>query len=214
MNQRFIELHADEEKVVQDGPKEYLLCDPCEQRIATYEKYFKEALHLSRHGTTIAQAGPVAIIESLDYVKTRLCLLSILWRMSISSRWEFTNISLGDHEETIRSMILADEAGGTDVYRMGAMIPLVNGRMEESWTAYPFAQAHSSGTIYGTLLGGILYSVYIDIVPEQERKAWLLQKQGRWCMLAIDCQRIPLLMDFLRQQFGQTDIPNSTNGAV
>lgn len=45
LDNRFYELHNKLNQTVQDGPKEYLLCDDCEKKIGRYENYFKEAVH-------------------------------------------------------------------------------------------------------------------------------------------------------------------------
>ena len=57
LDNRFIELYDKKDQIIQDGPKECLLCDKCEQKISKYEKYFKEAIHLNRHGTDKAHDG-------------------------------------------------------------------------------------------------------------------------------------------------------------
>ncbi|MGD9110429.1 MAG: hypothetical protein PVG93_05770, partial [Phycisphaerales bacterium] len=67
MNNRFYEIGNETKNIVQDGPKEYLLCGECEQQIGRYEKYYKEAVHLSRHGIEITQNDRAAIIRNLDY---------------------------------------------------------------------------------------------------------------------------------------------------
>ncbi len=45
MDNRFYELGINTNKIIQDGPKEYLLCNECEQKIGRFEKYFKR-IHL------------------------------------------------------------------------------------------------------------------------------------------------------------------------
>ena len=74
MNHRFYELRDKASNVIQDGPKEYLLCDGCEQRLSRYEKYFKEAIHLSRHGIQVVQDRSYATIRNLDYSRVKLFL--------------------------------------------------------------------------------------------------------------------------------------------
>ncbi len=84
LDNRFYQLFNKLNQTIQDGPKEYLLCNSCEQKIGSYEKYFKEGVHCSRHGIEIKHNQRVAVIDNLDYKKMKLFFLSLLWRMSIS----------------------------------------------------------------------------------------------------------------------------------
>lgn len=78
MNNRFYKIGTKSEEIVQDGPKEYLLCNECEQKIGRYEKYYKEAVHLSRYKIEIIHDNNIVITRNLDYGKIKLFLLSIL----------------------------------------------------------------------------------------------------------------------------------------
>ena len=64
LGNRFYELHNKRCQTIQDGPKEFLLCDNCEQRIGSFEKYFIEAVHYGRRGTKKKQSDQVLLIES------------------------------------------------------------------------------------------------------------------------------------------------------
>jgi hypothetical protein len=44
-------------------------------------------------------------VQEYDYASLKLCLLSILWKMSVSRRPEFNSIRLGPFEEPIRQML-------------------------------------------------------------------------------------------------------------
>lgn len=161
MNGRFYEMHDKTSNIIQDGPKEHLLCESCEQRLCRYEKYFKEAIHLSRHGIQIVQDDNFAIISGLDYRKVKLFLLSVIWRMSVSSLPQCESITLNEDEDVIRRMILDDDPGASTKYPIAARIPLINGNMQEAWLTTPFVLEHDDGTVYATMIGGILYHIYV-----------------------------------------------------
>lgn len=205
MNHRFYELRDKASNVIQDGPKEYLLCEGCEQRLSRYEKYFKEAIHLSRHGIQVVQDGSYATIRNLDYSRVKLFLLSVVWRMGISSVHEFRGVSLGEHKDVIRRMIITEDPGRTDKYPIGAIIPLINGRMQEGWLSSPFEIKHGGGTIYCPIIGGILYLVCIGQSSTLCNSQHLLNKSGTWVMPLIEFDRIPFLDAFLRHQFNEED---------
>jgi hypothetical protein len=203
MNNRFYEIGGKTENIVQDGPKEYLLCDKCEQKISRYEKYYKEAVHLSRHGIEIIQNDRIAIIGNLDYKKVKLFLLSVLWRMSVSSLPQFANVSLANNEDVIRKIILEEKPGGSCEYPIVALIPLIDGKMEESWMCFPIIANHPLyGTVYYMIIGGILYSISMTQHDERFHK-YLLYESGHWAMPLIDSYKIPFLKDFIDSNFGE-----------
>jgi hypothetical protein len=204
MNNRFYKIGGKTENIVQDGPKEYLLCDKCEQKIGSYEKYYKEAVHLSRHGIEIIQDNRIVIIGNLDYKKAKLFLLSVLWRMSISSLPQFANISLANNEDVIRKIILEEKPGKSCEYPIAVLIPLINGKMEEGWMCFSIIANHPHGTVYYMIIGGILYSISMTQHDEAFNK-YLLYESGFWSMPLIDFYKIPFIKHFVDNNFGQNN---------
>ena len=51
-----------------------------------------------------------------DYQKLKLFLLSVLWRMSVSTRPEVKGVNLGPHENVIKDMILSSNPGNAEKY--------------------------------------------------------------------------------------------------
>ncbi len=202
LDNRFYELHNKLTQMIQDGPKEYLLCDDCEQKISRYEKYFKEAVHLSRHGIEIKHNRQFAVIENLDYVKLKLFFLSLLWRMSISSLPEFENVCIGDNEETIRKMILTEEPGESSEYSVNAVIPLFNQKMQEGWSTTAFV-SKSRLTVYAIVIGGILYYISTARQKSSFPAELLLNESGRWVMPLTDFYNIPFLKEYIDHHFNE-----------
>lgn len=202
MNNRFIEIGGKTHNIVQDGPKEWLLCDKCEQKIGRYEKYYKEAVHLSRHKIEIIQNDTIATIRNLDYKKIKLFLLSILWRMSISSLPQFANVSLANNEDVIRKIVFEENPGRSHEYPIAALIPLVNGKMEEGWMAFPFTSDRSHGPFYAMIIGGILYSISMTQHDKCFDK-YLLYESGHWAMRLMDYYKIPFIKNFVDSNFGE-----------
>lgn len=205
MKNRFYEICSKTNKIIQDGPKEYLLCDKCEQKIGRYEKYYKEAVHLRRHKIEIIQDDKVDIIRNLDYRKIKLFLLSILWRMSISSLSQFTNVSLANDEEIIRKLILEENPRRSQEYPIAAIIPLIEGKRNECWMCFPFVSDHPNGPIYSMIIGGILYSISMT-QHNQYFDKWLLYESGHWAMPLIDFYKIPFLKNFVDSNFSENNL--------
>src|SRR6266446_6704998 len=116
------------ERKLQKGVREKLLCRDCEQRLSRWEKYVHDVLY---GGALIhtAKVGNQLFLKDLDYEKTRLCFLSLLWRMSVSSHELFKEVSIGTkHEGTIRQMLLNADPGEPDKYGFLCFAPLINGQ--------------------------------------------------------------------------------------
>lgn len=202
LDNRFYELHNQLNQTIQDGPKEYLLCDDCEQKISHYEKYFKEAIHLSRHGIEIMQNRQLAVIENIDYRKIKLFFLSILWRMSVSTLPEFENVCIGDNEETIRKMIVIEEPGKSSEYSVNAIIPLINKNMQEGWSTTAFV-SESRPTVYAIVVGGILYYISTAHHKSSLPRELLLNESGRWIIPLVDFQNIQFLKEYVDRYFNE-----------
>lgn len=97
-------------QLAQKGARERLLCEDCEQRLSKWERY--ASLVLSG-GTAIAavREGNLWHLSELNYISLKLFQLSVLWRASISTIDFFLNVSLGNHEEKIRKLLLSADPG-------------------------------------------------------------------------------------------------------
>jgi len=202
LGNKFYELHNKSSQIIQDGPKEYLLCQNCEQKIGGYEKYFKEAIHLSRHGIEIRQTNQYAVFDNLDYKKIKLFFFSLLWRMSVSSLPEFENVCIGDNEETIRQMIIKGDPGNSSEYPVSAIIPLINQWMQEGWATTVFVSKDLQ--IIGIVLGGILYLLSTIRQNSFFPTEWhlnLLNESGHWIMPWTDFYNIPFLREYNENRF-------------
>lgn len=93
---------------------EHLLCQECEGQIGEWENYAKglieSAIQQADHAKDILMATGV------DYAKIKLFQLSVLWRSSVSSHNYFSAVSLGPHEEKVRTLLLARNPGRSSDY--------------------------------------------------------------------------------------------------
>ena len=99
-----------------------ILCKKCEDHIGTFETYISDLLkdELPIESKLLCNLIDEEIIEitNLNYSKTKLFLLSLLWRTSISDRPDFENVKLGPYEEKIRLQILEGTASKEDDIRI------------------------------------------------------------------------------------------------
>lgn len=99
----------------QKGLREKLLCDDCEQKLSSWERYASLAL---KGGTelTYRREGNIVFVGGLDYQKFRLFQLSILWRAGVSNLQFFERVQLGPHSEILRKLILSSDPGSPNRY--------------------------------------------------------------------------------------------------
>jgi len=94
--------------------EQFILCSECDNNIiGRYESYcsiiiqnkdnkIKNKIIINNKGNRFNE------ISNIDYTKTKLFLLSLLWRMSISSRDIYKDVNLESWEEQIRNQIIDD----------------------------------------------------------------------------------------------------------
>ena len=116
-------------KYMQSGYTEGdLLCADCDNRIlGSLERYANNHIYCepsAKSGVSKnAYLGDGEIIpyvryENLDYTKTKLFFLSILWRCHISKNQTFSMVDLGIHAEVLRKMIIENDPGKEDEYEV------------------------------------------------------------------------------------------------
>jgi hypothetical protein len=95
----------------QDGPKEPLLCSCCDQRIGRIEQYFKEFFVDKKGIETQRIDNNIHEIKNYQYKEVKLFVLSLLWRLSVSSIENFSIKIDIDDQEILRRMLLNEDAG-------------------------------------------------------------------------------------------------------
>jgi hypothetical protein len=99
--------------MVQKGLRERLLCDGCEARLQVFEDYFAR-YWFKQMPLPARVVAPEVILSGIDYSQFKLFLLSIVWRASVSDT--APEMSLGPHEERMRSMLINVDPGPKDLY--------------------------------------------------------------------------------------------------
>ena len=99
-----------------------ILCADCDGIFSPWENYTAELLYKVAGKYRAKGTTWFYFIPDYDYVKLKLCVLSILWRMSISNRPEFRNVTLSpEHENELRELILAKDPGPPDRFSVAWM---------------------------------------------------------------------------------------------
>jgi len=143
----------------QKGIREKLLCVKCEQLLSEFESYVSKLLN-GGVGLLVRREENRLHLSDLDYRLLKLFQLSVLWRASVSSLSEFAQVKLGPHEEAIRLMLLAGNAGSADEYGcimslvMHESIPLTALVVPPTWARFGGHRA------YCFVFGGMVF-VYV-----------------------------------------------------
>ena len=91
----------------QKGFREHLLCDECENKISKWESYGKNVLDEVKR---LHAFHGVVYMQKVDYTMFKLFLMSLLWRISISTI--FNDVKLEKvNEEQLRQMVYRGDAG-------------------------------------------------------------------------------------------------------
>lgn len=107
-----------------------ILCRECDNEILSkLESYASNYIYFRRGATAKNQVLieklqetdttlPVLRFHNLDYTKTKLFFLSLLWRAHISEHPFFKDVSLGKYSEKLRNMILTNDPGREDEFEV------------------------------------------------------------------------------------------------
>lgn len=144
-----------------------ILCAECDNGIlARYEKYAHSVLYTGKNLSFEAFKTTDGIeyfeAKGVDYNLFKLFILSILWRMSITTRSFASEVSLGEHhEETIRKCLLSGQAPAPDCYSFLIFSHGRNVPKSKEIVLSPFRyRLHKTGVfIYEFVITGITYQI-------------------------------------------------------
>jgi hypothetical protein len=185
-------------RVLKPSSGEYekgLLCEVCDNEIiGQYESYGKIVmfgsdkekdellLSVTQHFKD-ASGAEFSICYNLDYGKFKLFLLSILWRMSISSRPMFNTCKLqDDEEEKLRQMILVGDPGNINDFPIVSHFYLNDEKMPTDIIGQPMEIEYKGDKVIRILIGGVflLFHITYGKIDEEKIKNVVLNKKGEW----------------------------------
>ena len=110
--------------------EKYILCSKCDNELlGKLEKYTSVVLFGGKSKSPLffesaygPDGGKSIIIRNLDYVKFKLCILSILWRAHHSKHNFFKKIELQQDAEVIRRMLLDNEAPDETIFKISIIV--------------------------------------------------------------------------------------------
>lgn len=163
---------------MQQGIKERMLCKGCEERLSKYEHY--TAVLLTGNSPIRAQSSNThVLISGIDYRLFKLCLLSILWRASVTKQEFFKLVSLGRHEEKVRSMIIEERPGAAAEYGCIVVFSSLDGESLSDTMFNPEPMRWAGRRLYKFFFASAVWIFYCDSRPAPAHLSRLfLQENG------------------------------------
>ncbi len=184
-------------KFLQKGVREYLLCEKCEQRFSTYERYISQKFYY-KEARDIQQNDKFFVAENVNYSLMKLFQISILWRSSISNLEIFGDVKLGPHENKLREMLLSENPGNDYEYScLQFAVIMDNKKLADGLIMPPALFRVDSFRLCRFMFGGLIWVYVISSHNNQYRwKEFFLSENGRLIIHKKMFEDIKYLMDF------------------
>lgn len=190
---------SQKDRFLQKGLREYLLCESCENHFSKWEDYAKEVLFGEVSKIISAKQG-VLTVRGIHYVNFKLFLLSLIWRMSISSLDFFRVVQLGPYETKIRRMLLKGIPG--DEFLIPCVFTLITLKNEflPSLIFQPILTKSDFSHVYNCVICGILFSFVIkDRIIGFPFEKISLNKLGKLPIISKEVSSIPFLHEAITE---------------
>lgn len=187
----------------QKGLRERLLCDACEQRLSSHERYASQFLN-GGVGIGIRQDGNRLYLSSLDYTNLKLFQLSILWRAGVSTLPAFSQVDLGPHAGRVLAMLLAGDPGGSDDYGCIMFALMMGADQMQGLIVQPTWARLAGSRAYRFVFGGLIF-VYVvsGSRPPAVLRPHFLRSDGTAIVKFEQLENLGFLMGTLNKMVGQ-----------
>lgn len=166
------------DRLVQKGLSERLLCRECEEKFSRYENYAAKLMS-GQLGHKFVQKENKIIVAGIDYRLFKLFLLSILWRASVSTIDFFKLVELGTRGPVLKKMLQIEEPGEPENFAcMVAYLHDHNQSMDDTffnpeplrWAGRRFIKLN---------FGGAWWTYYCDSQPlPRHLMKWIFREDG------------------------------------
>jgi hypothetical protein len=170
-------------RIIQQGVREPLLCERCEQLInERYEKPFRTLWfdqsplppHVEYDGRNIG-----IDITGISYSAFKLFHLSILFRASVARDTSFAEVRLGPHEHKLRQMLLDGNPGEPHTYPILAVVVVDRQHAPvDGLITYPRPMRYDGRTVYEVIFGGCAWYYTVSSHRSRDLEAISLKPSG------------------------------------
>lgn len=193
---RFHQISADPGKnstYLQRGIRQFLLCESCEQRFSVYERYASQFLN-GGVGIGIQQHEDRLYLSHLDYANLKLFQLSILWRAGVSTLPAFSQVTLGAHEDRIRTMLLHNDPGRSDDYGCLMFALMLDQDHVQGLIVQPTWARLAGAKAYRFVFGGLIFVYVVSSTPPPLLSPYYLQSNGMAVVKLEELRNLEFLM--------------------
>jgi hypothetical protein len=185
------------DQLAQKGLREPLLCEDCEQQIGRYERYASGVFHGgASHGRRREQN--LVHLSELEYRPLKLFLLSLLWRMGITSIPELKGLELGKHEDVLCEMLRREDPGEPLTYPCMITAVMVDGTHVSDLIIQGGETNMDGSRVWSFVAAGFVFSFFESgtTVPVEIQPAFL-SRAGTAVLSVQDITKIRFLHEQL-----------------
>lgn len=185
----------------QKGLREQMLCKKCETQFSRYEKHAEQVLFGAKKVTTASPEG-LGVLYAVDYIRLRLFLLSLIWRMHESNLDFFSEVDLGPHAEALRSTLLAEEPLSPGNYPFAITAVKIDGVLREDMVLQPERLRVDHSILYRFIARGLLICIWMtrtNLPPVIVNAMELMRLNGTLFIIEREAKDIA----FLANTFGR-----------
>src|ERR1017187_4523881 len=182
-------------RLLQKGMREKLLCLNCENQFSGYEHHARSVLY---GGTEVAceELGQGFRVHGIEYGLFKLFLMSLLWRLAITSLRFWRVLDLGEHhQERLRAMLLSGNPGEPWQYGCTVIGLLHEGKPFKDLISSPAWGKVQGHRVYALAVGGFLFSFFVSSHKPDFVEEAFLQKSGSRLVMRQEFTNIPFLVE-------------------
>ena len=152
----------------QKGFREELLCSECEGRLSKWESKLKKDFvdignESSNFLSIIKVRKDILKVSNIRYDYFKRGILSLVWRLSVSSNPFYNKYKLGLYEDKLRKMLLSDK----DIPELAFPIMISKCKLDDKYfpdiiMTFPPGKVDKIVTVQKFIIWGILVSILVD----------------------------------------------------
>ena len=109
----------------------------------------------------VATQGKFIRLGGISYTEFKLYLMSLIWRMGVSTLDFFAGVKLGPYEQKLRHRLIHDDPGEPHEYPCIITGVLFQGKFEPAWISPPNLVKVDNAHCYRCIISGVLYCFYV-----------------------------------------------------
>ncbi|WP_148225274.1 hypothetical protein [Methylovorus sp. MP688] len=188
-----------ENRDIQKGLWEHMLCSDCEIKISKWEDYARHALTGSKKASiTVVETikGIGVKLAGIDYHKFKLFQLSVLWRAHVAKGPFFSAVDLGDHAEPLRLMLLNETPGLSKEYGCVMSSVVDNNAVITDIIEQPLKTMLGGVDCFRFLFGGLLWAFPLSKEAPSHLDDYYLQPNGMLVCATLKLKELKSMQGF------------------